>query len=143
MRPTNVIARVQRRLDHPPQACFEAFCDVERVPDWVERVVEASVRHTHSDRRPAQVDFVAERPDGVRAKYSLAYAYDREGLRVSWRPREGEEDAVMGYASFDPEGDGCLMTYALQEGYAWDAGDRDLRQITADLADAFANFMNR
>lgn len=137
-----MIARVQRRLSKSPEECFAAFCDVSRIPKWVERVTEASVRTTHPDGRPAEVEFTAKRPDGGPAQYTLAYAYDRKGHRVSWRPREGEADAVMGYASFDPGADGtCVMTYALQEGYAWDREDRDLQQVTEQLAAAFANYL--
>jgi len=138
-----VIARVQRSLPFPPNDCFERFCDVTRIPHWVERVVRATVRTTHPDGRPAEVDFVARRPDESQVEYSLAYAYDRNGLRVSWRPREGEQDAVMGYAAFDGEGDHCTMTYALQEGYAWDSENRDLRQVTEQLADAFARYVGQ
>jgi hypothetical protein len=141
-----VIARVQRSLPYSPKECFERFCDVERIPNWVERVVRASVRTTHPDGRPAEVNFVAERADGESVHYSLAYAYDREGLRVSWRPREGAQDAVMGYASFDPDEsdeNACVMTYALQEGYAWDADKRDLKQVTEQLADEFARTLAR
>jgi hypothetical protein len=144
MRPSTVIARVQRQLSPSAELCFAAFCDVERIPQWVERVVEASVRTTHPDGRPAEVEFVARRPDGDQARYTLAYAYDRKGLRVSWRPREGEGDAVMGYASFDPaDGGTCLMTYALQEGYAWDQENRDLQQVATELADTFAEFVGK
>lgn len=138
---------MQRTLPRAPQECFERFCEVAAIPDWVDRVIQADVRREHPDGRPAEVDFVARRADGTEVQYSLAYAYDREGLRVSWRPREGEQDAVMGYASFEPGLDagpdetGCTMTYALQQGYAWDAETRDLKQVTQDLADAFAHFV--
>ena len=114
---------------------------MSNIPRWVDRVVEASVRRAHGDGRPSEVDFRAQRPDGRLVDYALAYAYDREGLRVSWRPREGADDAVIGYASFVPDGDQCVMTYVLQEGYAWDHEGRDLRRVTAHLSDAFAEFV--
>lgn len=128
-------------MDADARTCFELFCDVTNVPRWVERVVEATVRREHGDGRPAEVEFRARRPDGELVTYALAYAYDRDGMRVSWRPREGADDAVLGYAAFAEDGEGCVMTYVLQEGYAWDYEGRDLREVTAQLGDAFAEFV--
>jgi hypothetical protein len=136
-----VTARVNLRLDRDPRACFEAFCAVERIPDWVARVRAVLVRARHPDGRPAEVEFVSVTPDRGEVAYTLVYAYDRRGLRVSWRPREGEHDAVAGYAAFVADGDGCAFTYALEHGRGWALDPVDLQGAAQHNAAAFARHL--
>ena len=132
-------ARVTRRIPLSPRACFDAFCDVGRIPEWVPHVISTTIKRCHSDGRASLVAFEARTVEGARQSYTLAYAYDRAGLRVSWRTHDRPEHGVHGYAAFEAVQVGCLMTYAV--GYGSEAREEfvsdDMRKTVEALADAF------
>jgi hypothetical protein len=111
------------------------FTNVDLLVAWVPGLRKAEV--------------VARRPDGLALEasfeltsltYSLAYDYDLDALEVTWTPRTGTRDAVRGFARFDAQDGGTLVTYGLELGPGRKASDTALEQAGALLA-AFKRFV--
>lgn len=100
-------------LPRPADACYELFCDVEKIPEWLGVVSSAVVRRRDRLNRPREVAFLA-RLRRASIGYTLHYSY-RSGERwVGWRTSEDASITVAGFGAFSPLGEkACLMTYAL------------------------------
>ena len=99
----------------PRQAdqCYELFCNVERIPEWLQVVRTAVVRKRDRLNRAREVSFLA-RLERATIGYTLTYAY-RSGERwLGWRTPDDSSITVAGFGQFSPLGErSCLMTYAL------------------------------
>lgn len=74
---------------------------------WVPGLRRARVARADPDGLPVEVAFEF----GSSLSYSLVYEHDPEQRVVRWEPRVGRRDGVTGSARFDPEGEGCRVTY--------------------------------
>ncbi len=118
-----------------PERCFEAFIDVAMLPTWLPWLRRARVVTRDAQGRPSEVSFEL----GSKLSYTLSYRYDDQ-RGVAWEPRAGRKDAVRGQATFEPEGDGCRMTYTVEPAQASrDRPEEDAARIVA----AFAAWLRR
>jgi hypothetical protein len=100
-------------LPRPAESCYELFCDVERVPEWLPILASAVVTERDSRGRARRVAFQASL-DRATIGYSLTYRYVPEELRVTWSTSPRSSTIVRGLASFqDVAPHACLMTYGL------------------------------
>src|SRR5688572_6382182 len=66
-------------LPRPADQCYELFCNVERIPEWLQVVRSTIVRRKDRLGRPREVSFLA-RLQRATIGYTLSYAY-RSGER--------------------------------------------------------------
>ena len=100
-------------LPRPADACYELFCAIEIIPEWL-RVVRTTVV-THRDRhgRARQAAFLA-RLQGATVGYSLLFRHRSMDRWLGWTTPDGSSITVLGSGEFAPLGDrSCLMTYSL------------------------------
>ena len=129
--------RVSRGLPFAAQHCYERFCSVVELPQWVPTILSAQVRTRHADGSVEEVEFSRRDPSGDVTQYTLAYSFDATKRRVAWQPREERPNGVRGYAVFEAAPEGCKVTYALDHGSAFGT-DREQHQRLANQAlDAF------
>lgn len=134
--------RLVQILEHPAEACFEAFCDAESIPQWVAPVESAAVRERDAEGRPVTIDFVSTTNTGARLEYGLVYTYD--DTRVTWRAEHSTTDGVRGYATFVPrlhQPGSCMMTYVLNYGPDWKGDFLSERERAQGVLDTFAAFL--
>jgi ribosome-associated toxin RatA of RatAB toxin-antitoxin module len=62
-------------IDAPPQACFDALTDVERLPEWQSAVCEAEVIERDAEGRAAVVEYVVD-ARFKKVRYRLRQTYD-------------------------------------------------------------------
>jgi hypothetical protein len=129
---------VQVQIARPPDVCFERFCQLWRLPEWVPGLREATPL-SGAGELPSEVEFSTSDVDGRQLVYSLRYAYDRAQWRVAWMPGAGADEAVRGMAAFaSTEGViGCVMTYSLEVG---PARRRSLEEVQAEAESVAAAF---
>ncbi len=91
-------------IDAPPEACFEALIDYERLPEWQGAVRSASVLERDEQGRGAVVEYeIDARVRTVR--YRLRQIYD-EPLRVGSEYLGGDFRDFSGEWRFKPRSDG-------------------------------------
>jgi uncharacterized membrane protein len=101
-------------LPRPAGPCYELFCDVERVPQWLGVVRSAIVVARDAHGRPRDVSFLASLQRAT-VGYTCRYRYHVGERRVAWATRDDVSTRVRGFAQFQPLGElACLMTYALE-----------------------------
>lgn len=108
------VATVTVRLKQPADFCYELFCDVERISEWL-WVAGTSVVSRRDERgRAAVVDFMGSLKRAS-VSYRLQYEYDDEIREVRWHNRSGSMKILSGSARFAPTEDaaGCVMRYQL------------------------------
>src|SRR5262245_18600017 len=100
-------------LPHAADACYELFCDVERVPTWLSVVHSAVVTERDDEDRARRVAFMASlRRASI--GYTCSYRYRPDELRCSWTTSPRSSIVVRGSAQFQPvAANACLLTYAL------------------------------
>jgi hypothetical protein len=99
-------------LPRDPDLCFELFCDIDRIPEWLAVVRTAQATMRDPEGRAREVAFLG-RLEHATIGYSCRYRYGTR--RVQWSTSPGATLRVEGYAAFSPLGDkACLMTYALE-----------------------------
>jgi hypothetical protein len=93
--------------------CYELFCDVTRVPEWLRVVAQVRVHSRTPTGRPREVSFLARLRHGL-IGYTLAYVYRDDNLEVWWTITSAAQMRVVGAAQFAPLGPrATLMTYDL------------------------------
>lgn len=97
-------------LPASPQVCFQAFCDLRSARLWLPGLRKARVVRSDAQGRPIEVSYEF----GESLSYALVYAYDDAAHHVRWVPSVGVRDGVSGFASFEPEGEGCRFRYSLE-----------------------------
>ena len=100
-------------LPRPADRCYDLFCEVERIPEWLQVVRSAMVRTRDRVNRPREVAFLVSL-ERASIGYTLAYSY-RSGERwLGWRTPDDSSITVAGFGQFTALGErSCLMTYAL------------------------------
>src|SRR5688572_21818934 len=100
-------------LPRPADKCYELFCDIEKIPEWMQVVRSAVVRKRDRLNRVREVSFLA-RLERATVGYTLTYSY-RSGERwLGWRTPDEASITMAGFGQFMPLGErSCLMTYAL------------------------------
>jgi uncharacterized membrane protein len=98
-------------IPRPAARCFELFCDIRRVPEWLPIIRSAQVRERDARGRAREVAFLA-RLEGATIGYTLIYSYDERDLAVSWRTIGGSAIDVAGRVQFGPLGErAALISY--------------------------------
>jgi hypothetical protein len=133
---------VQVQISRSPDVCFERFCQLWRLPEWVPGLRQATPL-SGAGELPAEVEFSTSDVDGRQLIYSLRYAYDRAQWRVAWMPGAGADEAVRGMAAFAAEEgvEGCVMTYALEVGAARRRSLDEVRAEAEAVAGAFKRWV--
>jgi ribosome-associated toxin RatA of RatAB toxin-antitoxin module len=62
-------------IDAPPQACFDALTDIERLPEWQSAVCDAEVLERDEDGRARVVEYVVD-ARFKKVRYRLRQSYD-------------------------------------------------------------------
>jgi len=99
--PTYDAPPVEARIPRAARVCYELFCDVNRMPEWMPILKSVSVRSQYRDGRPCDVAFLAtlkRAPVG----YTLTYTYRERDFHVAWCPQPDSGVAVGGWAHFQP-----------------------------------------
>ena len=97
-----------------PERCFEVALDFERYPEWAGDIREVAVVERDEEGRGTKVAYRAAAM-GRSARYTLEYDLSDAPHRLSWKLVEGDIMRVLdGTYTFDPEGDGTLVTYQLE-----------------------------
>lgn len=111
--------------------------DARLLPTWVPGLRRAKVVRHNAEGMPLEVMFEFSET----LSYSLIYRYDADLKRVAWMPGMGKRDAVAGFAEFNEDGEGTLMTYGVQPaGRAPTQAESDLRTNAQRIVDAFVKF---
>jgi hypothetical protein len=121
-----------------PERCWRTFTDPSLLKAWVPGLRRARVVRRDDDGRPLEISFEF----GETLTYSLVYSYDAEARSMHWSPRAGKRDAVEGNVRFEPEGEGCLMTYELEPSGATLPRERSTADAERTVA-AFVAFLGR
>ena len=107
-------ATEQITIAAPPARCLEVILDFERYPEWAGDIREVEVVERDEEGRGTKVAYRAAAM-GRSARYTLEYDLSDAPHRVSWKLVEGDIMRVLdGTYTFDPEGDGTLVTYQLE-----------------------------
>jgi len=106
-------AKQQVTIDAPPQACFDALLDYERMPAWQSSVKSCEVLARDGDGRGTEVAWEIDAK--VRSvAYRLQYSYD-EPRWIGCRYVEGDVKDLEGEYTLDDAGDGTtLATFSLE-----------------------------
>ena len=102
-------------IPRKPLVCWRGFTDPETLCAWVPGLRSATVLEKQADGLPSLVEF--ELATGRR--YTLSYSYPATDVAkiCRWTPIMGAEDAVRGFARFEPSEDGgTRLTYELEHG---------------------------
>ena len=114
-------------IPRPARDCYELFCDVTRMPEWVAVLKSAVVEARNVSGRPGTVSFLASFTRAT-IGYTLLYRYNERELGVTWKNRN-EGLHIEGWAQFIPLGNNTtLLSYELT---------LDCRGVLADWADPF------
>jgi len=107
-------------LPRSADACYQLFCDVKRVPEWLPVVATSVVTQRDAAGRPKKVAFQASLQRAT-IGYSCLYRYRPDERMVGWSTPARSSILVRGMAQFQPLAPAsCLMTYALGLGVARD-----------------------
>jgi hypothetical protein len=128
---------VSANVARPLEACWRAFIDATKMPNWVPGLRAAELVEFDPDGRPTEIRFVYA--GGL--SYSLRYTYDLESNIVSWEPCSDDRGGVRGFAQFEPDEDGTRVTYALEHDEGRKAAERALDDPRT-LVEAFARWMH-
>ena len=96
-------------LPRSASTCYEIFCDVERMPEWMGILRSVAIHSCYRDGRARNVGFLATlRRASV--GYTLIYTYRECDLRVAWCPIAGAGMSAGGWAQFHPVSvDSCVL----------------------------------
>jgi len=96
------------------QTCYELFCDVDRIPDWVSAVRSVQSLAFDDEGRPVKAAFLASVGRGSTG-YTLEYRYFDQHRLVTWSTPKGTTARVAGRALFLPLGErASMMHYQLE-----------------------------
>lgn len=120
-----------------PERCWKAFTDVAMLLSWVPGLRRARVVRAGTGGLPLEVAFEF----GATLSYSLVYEHDAEQRIVRWQPRVGRRDGVTGSARFEPEGEGCRVTYSSEPNVH--ASEERAHESPRRILDAFVAWVGR
>lgn len=107
------VGHLSTALPRPADDCYDLFCEVARIPEWLSVVRSAMVVRRDFHERPTEVAFLA-RLERATVGYTCHYRYEPGRRRVDWSTAPGARLRVAGAASFQPLGPStCLMSYQL------------------------------
>lgn len=99
-------ATEQTTIAAPPSHVWAVAIDVERYPEWVRDIKEASIVDRDAEGRPAQVEFRAA-AIGRSTHYTLAYDYTDAPAVMSWSMVKGDlQKRIDGSYHFSEAADG-------------------------------------
>jgi len=108
--PTRVLSTA---LPVSAQQAFEAFCDSERVHEWMAVVRSSRVISRTACGRPKRTAFIA-RLERSSMGYTMHYEYDDDTRTVRWCSGSEGSTRISGTAQFTPVGrNTCMMHYEL------------------------------
>ena len=100
-------------LPRAADECYDLFCDLERIPEWLSIVRTAVVTDRAEDDRPSSVAFLCSLHRAT-VGYTLDYLYQDDERRIAWTTPRRSSLRVRGFAHFQELGArACLMTYSL------------------------------
>lgn len=119
--------RVEKRLRHSPERVFDAFLDPVRVGEWLFHTPEGVMERTDYDPRPGGSFAIFERRGADLARHFGRFVEIERPERVvfDFWVDEAPEEPTRVTVTFEPEGDGCVVT------------------LTHDLAPAWASYAGR
>ncbi len=120
-----------------PQTCWRSFTDAAQLTSWIPGLRRAETIAT-AHGLPAEIHFEY----ASSRVYTLVYRYDLDKREVHWSPKLGKRDGVTGFARFEPSDEGTRMTYALEQGDARNAAERELGDVQT-LLDSFVAWLGR
>lgn len=107
--PTHDAPPIEARIARPATVCYELFCDVESMPEWMPILRSVSVRSRYRNGRPCDVSFLASLHRAT-VGYTLTYTYRERDLHVAWCPEADTGINVGGWAHFRAVNvDSCLL----------------------------------
>ena len=92
------------------QTCYELFCDVARIPEWVTTVRSVQVLAFDDEGRPARAAFLASL-GRASAGYTLEYDYYETRRMVTWSTPSDMMTRIAGRALFLPLTDRATMMH--------------------------------
>jgi uncharacterized membrane protein len=100
-------------LARPADPCFDLFCDVTRIPEWLAVVRSTVVTSRDARGRASEVAFLA-RLEHATIGYTCRYRYHSRDRRTAWSTPDSSRITISGFAQFEPLGEkACMMTYGL------------------------------
>ncbi len=101
-------------IDATPEHVWDIAIDVERYPEWVRDVKEATIVERDADGRPTKVEFRASAL-GRSTHYTLAYDYSQAPAVLAWDMVKGDiQRSITGSYHFSPaDGGGTDVRYDL------------------------------
>lgn len=104
-------ARARLTLAVDAATTYRLLTDLDRLPEWMEGVVQVDVLANLDDGLEVAVH--SQTPSETRVS-RWAYAFDQDAMRVAWRSLEDEgEHGYPGAYVVAPCEHGCLVTYVL------------------------------
>jgi uncharacterized protein YndB with AHSA1/START domain len=119
--------RVEKRFRHPRERVFDAFLDPSRVGEWLFHTPDGVMEQTDYDPRPGGSFALFERRGAELARHFGRFVEISRPARVvfDFRVDEAPDEPTRVTLTFEPAGDGCVVT------------------LTHDLAPAWASYAER
>lgn len=127
---------VEGVLGRPVEACWNAFVDAPRLPQWVPGMRSAQIVELR-DGMPREIAF--ELVTGT--AYALLYDYDLENRTVRWEPKPGTVGGLSGEAHFEATPAGTKLTLSIEQHPGRSFSERSLADAHALIA-AFVRWMD-
>lgn len=118
-------------VEYPPEQMFDLVCDVQRYPEFLDWVREATV-HEHSET--AQTASLAVTLGGIPARFTTQNRLKRPG-EIEMRLREGPFEDLYGCWRFSEVGHGCRVSLDLSFRFAGSLWMRPFRRGFSRMAD--------
>lgn len=107
--PTYDAPPVEARIPRAARTCYELFCDVRRMPEWMPMLKSVSIRTQYRDGRPCEVALLASLKRAT-VGYNLTYTYRERDYHVAWCSPADSGVSVAGWAHFRSTGSSsCVM----------------------------------
>jgi ribosome-associated toxin RatA of RatAB toxin-antitoxin module len=100
-------------VDASPERVMAVIADFPAYPEWAKAVRETEVLAEDDDGRAKQVRLTLD-AGPIKDVYTLEYAWDADGLAVSWHLVKGQmQRAQNGRYQLEPVSGGTKVTYTL------------------------------
>jgi len=127
---------VEGVLGRPVEACWNAFVDAPRLPQWVPALRSAEIIELR-EGMPVEIAFALV----TGTAYSLIYEYDLAARTVRWQPKDGSVGGLSGEASFVATPHGTKITLQMTQHPGRSFSERALADPHALIA-AFVRWMD-
>ncbi len=97
-------------IDAPPQACFDALTDFERLPEWQGAVKRINILERDEQGRGTVVEYEVDAKVKT-VTYTLAYDYSEAPEAFSWSLLDGDVKEISGSYRFDEFDDVTEVQY--------------------------------